>query len=123
MTASITTRVGLAREAAAHWRRVYFDKNRGAWRLGDDKRVIHEKLLALGSDPTPDDVDRVIGNGSWTECECDECEKKCDAIANVGDGSGGEYRSGRVCLDCLREAVAALEAYHSKECWPTGGGR
>lgn len=111
MSASLTIRAVLAATAAAKWRRVYLDEKSGEWRHGGrDKQATYMRLCELGPNPAPDEVDRVIGNGSWTECECDDCGKKCDAVADVGDPSSGEYRQGRVCLDCLREAVAALEA-------------
>jgi hypothetical protein len=54
-------------EIAERWKAQFC---RGAvWRYcGDDRgsKQIHAELLALGSAPNPGDIERVIGNDSWT---------------------------------------------------------
>jgi len=42
----------------------------GAWRACksgiDGAKRIHAELLMLGSDPQPEDIERIIGNDTWT---------------------------------------------------------
>lgn len=74
-----------------------------------DGSVASEKikdLKALGVSPSPDDVDRVIGNTSWTECRCSECQETVNSVVLVGEEP--DYESSTVYL-CLKCAVAAAE--------------
>lgn len=69
------------------------------------KRQIHEDLVALGSFPTADQVDEVIGNKSWTECRCDECGKQAEQVVQLGQDPDYESSTACICLPCLKKAV------------------
>lgn len=66
------------------------------------KDGIEAKLKALGDNPSPDSVDRVIGNGSWTALPvCSEC---CVINLPVVQMSG-EDDDVHFCRNCLEQAL------------------
>ena len=101
---NIITRQTLARDAAGRWHGQYF--RNGAWRspvLGDAQKI-HERLMDLGLAPNPEDVDRVIGNDSWTRNMCSCCSKYAERVVSV-DVTSGEY-STHICEKCVGEMKA-----------------
>lgn len=101
----ITTK-GEASKAANHWKRVYFRK--GVWEYGTDKEDIYHKLAALGHSPTPEDVDDVIGNNSWTAVFCHECGKSVDEVVQVGQEPDYDSCTANICKPCL---IFAMEEF------------
>lgn len=54
-----------------------------------------------------EDVEKVIGNDSWTALYCDECKRPVEAVAQFDTE---DYdRPLRICLSCLKAAVKKLE--------------
>lgn len=96
-----------AKGMADRWRDVYC--RNGNWLYDDGKRTIWEKLAALGTNPHPDDVDAAIGNGSWTECRCDECRGLFEEVVEVGQEPDYESATARICKGCLTMALDRLK--------------
>lgn len=96
----LVTRNIRARTAAERWRRQY-----------PDDKAKQPKMAALGDRPNPDDVDRIVGNRSWTEVPtCSECRRdNLPAVVQLGDEPDYDSSTAWVCLDCLRKAVALAE--------------
>lgn len=95
----IITRQSNANEAPERWRRQYCYK-------GADKEYgyITEKLLALRAPIDPNEIDRIIGNTSWTKVPwCSECKTESPSIVVIG------VEPAHLCPACLRRAVAMLE--------------
>lgn len=95
-----TTRKMLAATAAERWRRQYppstfFD---------GDREETYDRLIGLGSAPSPEDVDRVIGNDTWTRDTCTSCGD-CDVGAWTEVG-GEDYVT--LCDACLEEAARLI---------------
>lgn len=67
----IITSQDLVRDIADSWKKQYFVDD--AWRFGAGKEEVYNKLVALGSNAKPSDVDAAIGNDSWTALWCHEC--------------------------------------------------
>ena len=99
----ITRRTEAAR-AAADWRIHYADGDRWKTIARGSTREVYDKLVALGSDPLPGDVNSIIGNESWTEVTCDECSRSVEAIVRLGQAPDYESSTAEVCFDCLRAA-------------------
>lgn len=99
----LRTRAMNAAEAAKLWQRQYAN-----WTLDDEKRQIGERLSLLGETPNPDDVDRIIGNVSWTQMICPVCQNFCESIVETqhADDEQGEIR---LCAGCVKEAAACLQ--------------
>lgn len=96
----LLTRNILARTAAERWRRQY-----------PDDKAKQPALVALGDRPNPDDVNRIVGNKSWTEVPtCGECRRhNLPSVVQLGDEPDYDSSTAWVCLDCLRKAVALAE--------------
>ena len=98
---------------AARWREQYTSTSPKAASLGysywpdESKRAIYDKLVALGEDPDPDQVDAIIGNGSWTRVACNANEDHQyvdkDAIIN-------SFSTTVLCMECFKELQACVEA-------------
>lgn len=111
MKAIVLTRKILANGAARKW---YAERScNGSWSIyrKEKERKIYESLLALGPGPGPDDVDRVIGNRSWTSLPtCGGCGKDgLEIVVQVGEDPDYESRTAYLCGPCLREAWYACE--------------
>ena len=92
----LITRQSLANETHARWMAQY----------PKDKEGIGAKLLALGENPNPDEVDATIGNGSWTRTpECDECGSNNVPVVQVGEESDYNSNTANLCKECLAKAL------------------
>jgi len=60
---------------------------------------IQAQLVALGPTPTKADVDRVMGNESWTRLRCNGCGQDVDAAAFITDDD-------LACRACLTRALS-----------------
>lgn len=106
----LITRKGKATLVAAQWYRNYYRNYQ--WmkpnlHLGGPEAKYAE-LLVLGDNPDPDEVDRIIGNTSWTECRCDECNKAFEQVVQVGDEPDYESSTAKMCKGCLKAALKLL---------------
>ena len=106
MSNRIKSRDFLAAHAADRWRAQYEGKCAYLF-SGEPWGVKHRALVALGPKPDPDDVDRIIGNKSWTRNTCDECNADADTV-QVGQAPDYESRTADLCEACLRRALSAF---------------
>ena len=54
---------------------------------------------------TAEQVDKIIGNSSWTRNECDECGKDYETLVHIGDEPDYEARWVVICRECLNGAI------------------
>ena len=110
----VISQQSLAADAARRWGVQYQHEGRD-----DDPQNEHDTgtlrtyraLLALGPHPSPADVNRVIGNDSWTHVRCDECRStspEITAIVQLGEEPDYESSTAGVCEKCLVAALAAI---------------
>ena len=100
----VVTRAGLAAQAAAAWRSQYPP----GWLCDPHFEEIYQRLVALGPAPTPEQVDAVTGNTSWTTVpECDACG--ADAVLEVGELRECESATACLCAACVRAAAQMLD--------------
>lgn len=71
--------------------------------------AVGRALRELGARPDPDDVDRIIGNRSWTRLACNNCQREAAKVVQVGEAPS-EYESytASLCLDCVQAAAKAM---------------
>jgi hypothetical protein len=100
----VTTRM-LIERVAVRWRNQYpFSAGRGS---KDGARDIYLKLCELRPGASVEQVEAIIGNNTWTSEYCEECGQMVEGVAVLGS-CDSECRA-RICLDCLKKAVTALE--------------
>jgi hypothetical protein len=66
---------------------------------------IYNKLCALPDHPGPDEIAAIIGNDSWTDCQCDECGKDYGVVIQLGQEPDYESATAKICPTCLNKAV------------------
>ena len=104
----IITRQTQANDAAMRWK-IQYHSQIADGRLKNDRKNIYNKLVSLGNTPNPDDVDKVIGNKSWTETmECNECYSNSDIIIEVGQEQDYDSMTAYLCPKCLNKAVQLM---------------
>lgn len=80
---------------------------------GDGRYPVHSAKIAplkglKRDEGYADEIDRIIGNDSWTKLTCGECDQRVDVIANIGtDHEWGGPAVG-VCEECLSNALNML---------------
>lgn len=68
-----------------------------------------EKLAQLdGETATVEEVNKIIGNNSWTRLTCNECGAHVTAVIEVGEPSDYESRTAHLCRPCLERALEFL---------------
>jgi hypothetical protein len=63
----------------------------------------YNAVKALGDNPTADEVAEVL-NFSWVQCICNECNKECESVVQVGQEPDYESSTARLCKECLYKA-------------------
>lgn len=96
----IVTRQMLASQAAKAWQAQY---KAPEYRHSDKMSTLVE-LVALGPTPTPEQVNAVIGNSSWTRLACDQCGKEVETVIVVGHTPDHESGTALLCITCLEQA-------------------
>ncbi len=78
---SVATRTALAATAAQRWHATYHSYKGHGPGDAERKAAIGRQLDELGPAPDPADVDRIIGNDSWTGTMCDICHRTAGWVA------------------------------------------
>jgi hypothetical protein len=75
-------------------------------------RMVWEKLKALGDRPSPEAVNAVVGNDSWTTVFCEPHLESVDEaikLSSLDPFTGKEYKKFIICKDCLQKALSLLD--------------
>jgi hypothetical protein len=106
--------VNQPRLVAERWRRAYH-RDDGRWLANrlSNASDIYNNLIALGTDPTPDDIALVIGNKSWTHLSCEACPGEFLELAQLRPES--DCHTFRLCRGCLTRGLAVYnkESLHA----------
>ena len=96
----LLTKQHLANIVDDRWKKQYYID--AYWdRYGEDKFKKYEQLVSLGKIKKPEDVDKIIGNSSWTRLICNHCNKYVDAVCIIGAYETSFY----ICEDCVKVAT------------------
>lgn len=68
----------------------------------------YQKLLALGPNPLPDQVDQVMGSSWWTAVKCEQCGLKVDSVIEFFVQYDDDTNEFWVCRECLTKALQVL---------------
>lgn len=74
----------------------------------DDKKDKADQLFKLRRDGnlTEQAIRRTVGNPSWTENKCDECDKDCETLVRIGSEPDYEARWLDLCQSCAESAIS-----------------
>jgi len=86
-------------EKNGDWGQVWLN---GRKTRGSAKEIYNELLLCK----TIEEVEKVIGNNSWTALRCDSCGALVEELVKFCGHSDEPYS---VCKDCLTKALGMLE--------------
>lgn len=89
---------------AKRWKEQYYSEGRWtslAKSFNETSKQIYEKLLKA---KTEKEIIEIIGNSSWTENICDECNNDFDKLIMFI----AYEETIKVCKDCLKKAIAKL---------------
>jgi len=103
------TKQSKAADAAEQWRQNYQNCSRGKW-YSEDKRLIYGALIGLGDNPSPEAVNEVVGNTSWTDIRCDNCNEKVDTVIRLSGWGYGDHNDEQVefcqtCVDTMHRLI------------------
>jgi hypothetical protein len=105
MPAYIESRQRLANMVAERWLKAYLKDDQWMHIKSGNSQDKYIKLKELGDNPDPDEVDKIIGNESWTRVQCDNCNGKFETAVWIGEKLYYESRTALVCLQCLNDAI------------------
>ena len=90
------TKQGLALTAYSRWKEQYKDNT-------NPKHKVKEHALGCIplSEITPEKVDEVIGNSSWTKLQCEECGRESNEVMRLHNEYGKSFH---ICSRCLKRA-------------------
>lgn len=84
---------------ADSWRKQYFDGNKWKEIFNGDTEVIYNELQKANG---PDEIDKIIGNNSWTQSFCESC-RQYSIESVIFDEDADE--SFVICRNCLTAAI------------------
>lgn len=101
----LVTSTLLAADAVARWKANYRDPDYGPIG-GKTAGQITRELEALGPTPKVKDVNRIIGNDSWTTPpRCDDCGKSPTKVVRLGQEPDIGSNTAHICRSCLQKAL------------------
>jgi hypothetical protein len=69
----------------------------------------HRRLLGLDlATATPEDVQAVIGNASWTRMECEVCDAEVEELVLFDGKARDEYGRTQICRGCAEKILSAF---------------
>ena len=85
-----------------------FEEQYGGGLYPHHKAKIPE-LRALPKDGRySENIDKIIGNDSWTKIECDECGERKEILVTIGVDREWDCAAASVCEECVSKAVNLL---------------
>lgn len=87
------------------WRSQYSYKGVDQDKLDTLKRLESLDLTTC----TAGDVNQIIGNDSWTNLHCNECDAKTDWVIMVGEEPDYESRTATLCRACIQRVADHLK--------------
>jgi hypothetical protein len=108
----IITERDLIRTVADRWAEQY---ETGYYSTHKDKQDILARLRALDKETcSADDVNKIIGNKSWTRRHCSECREHTNWAIQVGEEPDYESATATLCRSCFDKAVKLVNDHDNK---------
>lgn len=95
------------RNVPFRWREQYY--RAGQWRYDSENERIYNELVKLDLETaTPADIAAIIGNFSWTDLKCYNCDTTAEKVVYLMGVAHDEYGDPAYCTACIDAAQAAL---------------
>ncbi len=108
----IITERDLIRTVADRWAEQY---ETGYYAKDAEKQAILRSLRYLDKETcSADDVNKIIGNKSWTRMHCSECSKTTNWAIQVGEPPDYESATATLCRACFDKAVKLVNDHDNK---------
>lgn len=113
---NLITQRDLIRRVADHWAEQYpanrrhehistglfYERKKSTRTFGD---VLADLNKLDKETATVADVEKIIGNSSWTRLHCHECSKEVKTVVQLGEPADYESATALICPACLKEAL------------------
>ena len=93
---------------AAAWKAQYWHPLHG-WMYStpqNDKEAFYKELAELPPGATETQVTAVLGQQTWTENKCNECQRDVDVLIHLGEDPDYDSVTFYLCPACAAQAVA-----------------
>ena len=98
------------RQVVSKWSHTY---DNGLY--GEDKLKILEKLRLLDLEKvSAEEIASIIGNSTWTDLTCDECNKRVKEVFQVGEEYDYASTTIRLCVRCIKQLYDATLKFSTK---------
>ena len=100
----VTTRREVIQDVPARFEKQYGrDRDGYSWRGNVSLGDMIDALNALDTSTcSANEINAIIGNSSWTELDCDICDRRdCEVVAEIGEEPNYEARWLNICPSCL----------------------
>ena len=106
---NILTKQDKANTVAERWKQSYKGRE-GRWyhTVSGDSKIKYKALIALGSNPSPEDITSTIGNSSWTRLTCDCCEQEVEIVVQFKGRAHDEYGDTELCKECVTKIAKLI---------------
>lgn len=85
---------------------------RNGFRRDLTKKEIHEALKNLDPETcSAEEVNNIIGNSSWTNLTCNQCQKQVKEVIELGEEPDWESNTAQICFSCLEDAHLQVFRY------------
>lgn len=96
------------RNVAERWAQVY---EKGYYANDPVKQGILQSLRMLNPETcSAADVNKVIGNKSWTTMRCNECKEDTTWIIQLGETPDCESATANICRACFDKAITLVNS-------------
>lgn len=103
----LITERSMIRGIIASWEKSYYYPRDG-W-YDEEKHRICDKLSALDLDTcSVENIAAIIGNDSWTTCQCNQCGSKEFPFVMVGEKPGYDRATAILCRNCIRKVFDVM---------------
>lgn len=103
----IKRRADVIKSAPDRWKAQYERHSGTNWEK--HQKITHELQALNSTEFTAEDVNKIIGNESWTALRCDECGVNSEVLCSIGTDTEWGGPAGFYCDRCLREALFQLD--------------
>lgn len=99
----------MARNAAQRFIAQYTKDDQSAYTIGRWTPIVEQLREALKKPRlTCYQVDKIIGNTSWTSLHCSECRESAETVLIVGR-IGYDLEGAYLCIPCVEKAAEAVK--------------